>query len=353
MKENHMCNINLAIVASAFSIFAGSANCSDFVFDDLTFDAPTTKLSFPFSTGQTWYVCQGYNGYVTHKGNLVDALDLSVDPNSVGKKSCTPATKSSSAGYDVVAPGDGTIAWKGKNDKDMMCIKLDSGGSIKLGHFYSALAVGAHVNRDNTVLGKLTAPGVGTNGGYSHIHMQLFDDSMCSIHVPFGTAFGAPNLSYNPKAKNQWAGTPLSKASSDFDVTESQYIDDVDSRECDGLPMATVSLGSQPNRITVDFTFPSADLDMMVQEPDGTCVMWNAPDSLNGGHHSGDQFNGGTETYTITNGPAGGYIIRAHSHNDPEEAQIHIYGNNGSVDLNPMAAAGMSGKEHLQYIENK
>jgi len=169
------------------------------------------RLVFPFSSGQRWYICQGYNGYVSHTSNLIDSLDLSVSSASVGSTGCTSSTAYSSQNYSVVSPDNGAVAWIGSTQPDIMCINLDSGGSIKLGHFYSAVSSGARVTR-NQYIGKLSAPGVGTNGGYSHIHMQLFNGSGCvtTNHTAFGTAFGSPNLSYNG-TRNQWAGTSLSK----------------------------------------------------------------------------------------------------------------------------------------------
>lgn len=170
----------------------------------------SSRLSFPFSNGQTWYVCQGYNGSISHKGNLAKSLDLSVSSNSTaGGKGCSPNTASSSQGQSVIAPDNGTVAWIGSSDKDIMCLSLDGGGSMKLGHFYSQVSQGSRITRNSTVLGNLTAPGVGTNGGYSHIHMQLFSDKSCGTSVDFGTAFGT-NLSSNGSS-NQWYGTALKK----------------------------------------------------------------------------------------------------------------------------------------------
>ena len=177
-----------------------------------TAGTPSARLSLPFSSGQTWYVCQGYNGSISHNyGGRNTSLDLSVSSASyAGGSGCTPGTSSSSQNYSVIAPDNGKVAWIGSTDKDIMCLALDSGGRIKLGHFYSKVSTGSRVTRNSTVLGYLNAPYVGTNGGYSHIHMQLFSDSACSSSTAFGAVFGSPNLSYSG-ATNQWAGTALKK----------------------------------------------------------------------------------------------------------------------------------------------
>ena len=111
-----------------------------------------------------------------------------------------------------------------------------------------------------------------------------------------------------------------------FDKQEVQFIDDVTPGSCTGELVARVTLGADANRLTVDFSFTSGDLDMSVEEPDGSCVWHGSPASANGGQHSGDVASGGTESYNIVNGPAGEYVVRAHCHGVPQQATVHIYG---------------------------
>jgi hypothetical protein len=126
----------------------------------------------------------------------------------------------------------------------------------------------------------------------------------------------------------------VQSAGGSFDVTEQQLIDNTISGGCTGEMVATVNLGPGANDLTVDTTFPG-DVDMSVEEPDGTCVWYGDPFPPNGGQHSGDVTGGGTETYTITNGPSGTYTVRAHTHSGPQTADVYIYGFNGSVNLTP------------------
>ncbi len=68
--------------------------------------SPTRPLVLPIPPGETWYVCQGYHGGVTHTETL--ALDLSVAPRSVGPRGCMARTRYSSAGATVSSPTSGT-----------------------------------------------------------------------------------------------------------------------------------------------------------------------------------------------------------------------------------------------------
>jgi hypothetical protein len=163
----------------------------------------------PFDAGETWYVCQGYNGIISHRGNDALAFDLSVSSRSPGPNACTPNTANASTGRNVRAPASGTVAWIGSTHPDLICINLDNGGSIKLGHLDTiALRVGYPVEQ-NAVIGTVSAPN-GINGSYAHIHMSLYRNTRCSGNIPFGTYFGGRNFSSN-NSINQWSGTALTR----------------------------------------------------------------------------------------------------------------------------------------------
>src|SRR5687768_2706717 len=92
----------------------------------------------PFPVDQTWYICQGYNGEISHQGAA--ALDLSFASDSAGPNGCTPATADASANKPVTAPGSGrTVRSDYFPDADFVCIDLDRGGSVAVGH------IGDHV----------------------------------------------------------------------------------------------------------------------------------------------------------------------------------------------------------------
>lgn len=179
----------------------------------------TNNFVFPFSTGQTWKVCQGYNTQeITHKGTLVNSFDFSIASNAaVGAYGCNPVTASSSSGQNVIAPANGRIAWKGKTSTDIICIDLDkvaSNGakSVMLGHLTlrSGVSVGSSVSQGD-IVGTLNSP-VTLNGNYSHIHMGSYSSSSCyGTSIPFGTVFGGSYNFPSNGSVHQWYGSSVSK----------------------------------------------------------------------------------------------------------------------------------------------
>ena len=179
----------------------------------------STSLVFPFQSGQTWGICQGYNTpEITHTGTLINSLDLSFGLNSaIGSYGCNPATANSSTAKSVVAPATGKIAWRGATSTDIVCLALDNptqnnGKSIMLGHL--TLNSGVRVNSGITqgaIFAKLNGP-ASKNGGYSHIHISMYASSDCSgTSIPFSTVFGGSyNFSSNG-TRHQWYGTSVSR----------------------------------------------------------------------------------------------------------------------------------------------
>ena len=165
-------------------------------------------LVFPSAPDEVWYICQGYNGQISHQGKM--ALDLSVAPNSIGANGCTPSTANSSAGHLVTAPSDGEIVWIGTNSTDIMCFNLSNGGSLKIGHLYMSVNVGQIVSQGDT-LGYMSAAAP-LNGNYAHYHIEPFIDNGCISPDPSGFAnlFGG-DVSLAPDGSaNQWSGATLS-----------------------------------------------------------------------------------------------------------------------------------------------
>ena len=158
-------------------------------------------IGLPFSPGETWYVCRGYN-QGSHNG---PALDFSVDSNSSSENGCW-AGSNASTGKSVRAPEGGTVKWY---LSDMLCLSLDSGKSLLLGHFGYRAPEGHVVG--NSIVGTLSTPGSSPNGGYAHIHIQAHSAPGCSSGtlVPFNDANGtkledAENM-HNDNIYNQWA----------------------------------------------------------------------------------------------------------------------------------------------------
>ncbi len=145
-------------------------------------------ISLPFSRGQTWYVCQGYNGSVSHRG--YPALDLTVGSTDFGNNNSCWAhdgNVSRSARQDVLAPATGTISWV---TKDLVCLSIDHNRSLLIGHIDHQLSRGQSVSKDS-ILGKLSVA-VSINGGFSHIHLEARRSSNCAVGtaVPFTSQNG-------------------------------------------------------------------------------------------------------------------------------------------------------------------
>ena len=172
--------------------------------------AASGRVELPIPAGQTWYVCQGYNGLVSHEG--VPALDISLEPRSAGSKGCLAGSKYTSAGSVVSSPGPGAAyQWPGCCGDDFVCVNLDSGGSIAVGHLDDRIPHGSRVQAGTTI-GSVAWPQP-SNGDYAHIHVQAHPETNCtegSDPVAFDVAHGfrwacMPDLPYSG-APNQYAG---------------------------------------------------------------------------------------------------------------------------------------------------
>lgn len=166
-----------------------------------------TQLRLPFATGQAWYICQGYNGTPSHSGD--PAIDVTTE-SARGTNGCW-GNANAAAGKAVYAPGAGTLA-QVSSAYGGVCITLNSGGSIYLGHLVNRRANGT-VNAGDKI-GDVGAAGAVNNAGYAHVHISARTGTGCSgTHVPFSDAYGkrfanAPDMTYSGTA-NQWAGTKL------------------------------------------------------------------------------------------------------------------------------------------------
>ena len=137
------------------------------------------QINLPFRTGQTWYVCQGYQGSISHLNTY--SFDLTVAREDVGTTGCWPTNGnfSKSAGQPVLAPAAGTVSYV---SSDMVCLTLDSGRSLLIGHMNRTVANGSRVNQD-TQLGTVSGANQ-INGGYAHIHIEARNGAGCPLPVP-------------------------------------------------------------------------------------------------------------------------------------------------------------------------
>jgi len=215
-------------VGSDNNIVAGTGGGTTVYVDDVRVEevvgSSPALFTLPFSVGETWYVCQGYNGQISHQ--KASALDLSIDPMSPGPTGCGSGSNAST-GKPVLAPADGTveahIPYQG--EKNILCIKLNGIAVMKVGHLTNLLPIGTRFNR-NDALGIVEAPSKG-NGGYAHIHLQiqdLSDDCKQATTIPFSGQYRfeeAPDMPYDdngtPKnykddPTNQWSGIVLHRS---------------------------------------------------------------------------------------------------------------------------------------------
>ena len=131
------------------------------------------------------------------------------------------STKYSSAGSVVTSPGSG-IAYRtsGCCGRDFVCVNLDAGGSVALGHLSDRIWSGAKVDAGDRV-GIVAWPDH-ANGDYAHIHIQAHSGFGCmgdGEAVPFDRAHGfkfrcVRELPYSGDV-NQYSGLPLQHCSPD------------------------------------------------------------------------------------------------------------------------------------------
>lgn len=156
----------------------------------------------PFDQGQQWWVCQGYNGPVSHTGTSQYGLDLTGGPNC----------DNSASGRTVRAPMSGTVYYY-QAAYGNLCVNVAGGRSYTLTHINSSVT-GGSVTAGQSV-GTVGSPGTYGNAGVAHIHFQMWSTANCysSSGIPFDSAHstricGAPDLTANgPNNGNgTWSG---------------------------------------------------------------------------------------------------------------------------------------------------
>ncbi|WP_071188180.1 ricin-type beta-trefoil lectin domain protein [Trichormus sp. NMC-1] len=145
---------------------------------------PQGQVILPFNRGETWYVCQGYRGSVSHQNSF--ALDLSVGQDFGSNNACW-GQQNRSANRQVLAPAAGKIYYI---NSDLVCLSIDSNRSMLIGHINRSVQNGATVNRGQ-VLGT-TSSQRAANGYFSHIHLEGRRSSRCTpgSSVPLTAANG-------------------------------------------------------------------------------------------------------------------------------------------------------------------
>ncbi len=142
------------------------------------------SLVLPFSLGEKWYICQGYNGWTAGHDKGGHALDLTINSNGFDSNGCA-GDINGSAGHDILAPASGTVVYA---DVDLICLKFDNTRVMMIGHLADRIVEGPVVR--NQKLGEVAAAAP-INGNYAHIHIQLRDTCANSTNdVPFDSTHG-------------------------------------------------------------------------------------------------------------------------------------------------------------------
>lgn len=176
--------------------------------DPITAACAGGNIIAPFKTGQKWYVCQGYNGSISHRGK--PALDMTLNPGGVGSSGCTGPVNYS-ANQPVYSPVSGYL-YQLSGGYGGVCINYGS-KSIYLGHLINRRGTGSV--SAGTQIGTVAPAGQAMNNGYAHVHLQAHNGTGCGSKplIPFDSAHGlrfknSPNLTYTG-AINQWRGTAI------------------------------------------------------------------------------------------------------------------------------------------------
>ncbi|AFW94904.1 ricin B lectin domain-containing protein [Anabaena sp. 90] len=145
---------------------------------------PSGQITLPFRSRETWYVCQGYRGSVSHQNSY--ALDLSVGQDFGSNNACW-GDQNRSANRPVLAPAAGKVY---HINSDLVCLSIDNNRSMLIGHMNRSVQNGATVNRGD-VLGTTSSQNP-ANGSFSHIHLEGRKSAGCTpgSSVPLTAANG-------------------------------------------------------------------------------------------------------------------------------------------------------------------
>ena len=150
-----------------------------------TVEASSTNIKWPFVTGATWYVSQGYNtspseGWSHFNCNpttLKDAISSTQTCSQYYQYKYSFDVKrldGNTAGQTVVSAVNGTIRWIDEANGGM---SIDLGDGYAYAYFHTILASGLAAGQSVTqgqYLGTVAPAGQAGNGGTAHIHLTLW-----------------------------------------------------------------------------------------------------------------------------------------------------------------------------------
>jgi hypothetical protein len=173
--------------------------------------AATGNILPPFTTGETWYVYQGYGpNAFSHNNNDPSVASLYGLDLTYGNST------TASAGRTVRAPMSGTVHSYGAS-YGSLCVDTADGGSYTLTHINGSVTSGS-VTAGQAV-GTVGAAWSYNNNGVAHIHLQTWSAPGCWANtdggMPFDSAHGrqicgAPNFTASGPSEAHngvWSGT--------------------------------------------------------------------------------------------------------------------------------------------------
>ena len=188
----------LGIIAASLTALVGLAAPAN---------AADGNIRPPFNYGETWNICQGYGGSVSHTGSSHYGIDLT-----------GAGCDNSAAGRQVIAPISGTLAYAYDAPYGNLCVNIAGNRSYTLTHINSTITGSVTAGQP---VGTIAAAGQRNNNGMAHLHFQMWASPNCystSNSIPFDSAHGtricgAPNMVPGTTGgQGTWSGTSFTGA---------------------------------------------------------------------------------------------------------------------------------------------
>lgn len=212
--------------------------------------AATSDIAPPFDIGQTWNICQGYGGPVSHTGTSLYGLDLT-----------GAGCDNSAAGRNVRAPFSGTVSyWQASYGN--LCVNISGNRSYTLTHIEASVTSGSVTASQlvGTVAPARPDPQWPQNNNLAHIHFQIWGAPNCynSSVIPFDTAHGtricgAPDLTATgPNGGNgTWSGTSFTGTDCNQSPSGYNMLGDFNGDGRSDLAQITPRTGNSPSGVNV------------------------------------------------------------------------------------------------------
>ncbi len=138
-----------------------------------------SMIKFPFASGATWTISQGYHTNPNQGGshyNCTEYPGRSCSQYWTYKYSVDLVRKDGdTSGQPVLSPVNGTIRWI---DVAYGGMSIDLGNGWAVAYFHTDLAPGLAAGQtivQGQYLGAVAPPGRGGNGGFPHLHLTLWE----------------------------------------------------------------------------------------------------------------------------------------------------------------------------------